>query len=271
MRVPSENTIAVDGTIPLDKVKSAMTSLDTNTFTISLIQDLFPNDGIKTAIASPPLTGKVIVTSDDGVKQKIIDFNIQNARTECKFITLAKAIGPANSKNTAAIGQLGKVNTGNVKIPDNNKLVAGIGSFVLPINPIPNNPFPQALNPPFATCQNPTVTVSASGVPTVDPTTNTNKDSLALYNIRGTISDLSQISGRSLTILVNTDLVFADTDHATLINGNNPLINVNIISNADKNTAHKIGFTISDLWTDCKAVNANTQDEFRVLPGEIAP
>jgi hypothetical protein len=268
IRTPSENTIAIQGSIPLDKVKKAMLSLNTNIFTIQLLQDLNPSDGIKTAIANPSLTGKVIVASDDGLKQKIIDFNVQNARTECKFITLAEAIAQANTKNVKPLGELSNVLPGHVNLPDTTKLLGGLGSLVQPTTP--NSPvFPQAINPPFATCQAPAITFP-NGIPTVDLTTadNLNKDSLALYNVKGTSSDLDQISGHSLIVEINSDTVFSDSDHAGIFNNNNPLVKVNLISDDGKSTVHKIAFTLSDLWTDCKAVSANSQGTFKVMPGE---
>jgi hypothetical protein len=267
VRQPSENSIDVQGSIPLDKVKKAMVSLNTNIFTIQMIQDLNPTDGIKTAIASPSLTGRVIVASDDGLKQKIIDFNVQNARTECKFITLAEAVAQANTKNVKPLGELRNVIPGHVNLPDTNKLLGGLGSLVQPTVPNPQNAFPQAINPPFATCQGPAITFT-NGVPTVDPTKNQNTDNLALYNIKGTSSDLDQISGHSLIVEINSDTVFTDTDHAAIFNNNNPLIKVNLISDDGKSTVHKIGFTLSDLWTDCKEISANSQDKFNVLAGE---
>jgi len=272
VRAPSENTIAVQGSIPLNKVKNAMNSLNTNIFTIQLLQDLNPTDGIKTAIASPSLTGRIIVASDDGLKQKFIDFTVQNARTECKFITLAEAVAQANTKNVKPLGELSNVIPGHVKLPDTTKLLAGLGSFIQPTVPDPQNAFPQAINPPFATCQQPTVTFT-NGIPTVDPNDvkNQNADSLALYNIKGTSSDLAQISGHSLVIEINSAIVFAESNHAGIFNNNNPLVKVNLISDVGQNTVHKIGFNLSDLWTDCKAISANSQEIFKVLPGENAP
>lgn len=272
IRTPSENTITIQGSIPLGKIKNAMASLNTDIFTIQLLQDLNPTDGIKTAIANPSLTGRVIIASDDGLKQKIINFNVQDTRTECKFITLAEAVAQANTKNVKPLGELSNVIPGHVQLPDTNKLLGGLGALVQPTSPDPQNPFPQAINPPFATCQTVDLTFT-NGVPTVDPTDakNQNKDNLALYNIKGTSSDLSQISGHSLVVEINSDIVFTDSDHAAIFNNNNPLVKVNLISDVGKSTVHKIGFNLSDMWTDCKAISANTQDIFNVLPGENAP
>jgi len=266
IRAPSSSTITVEGTVSLDRVKNAMQSLNTNTFTMQLLQDLNPADQIRTAIASPFLTGRIIVTSDDGVKQKIINFNVQNARTECKFITLAKAAQSAPNGNIVPLGRLRVNSPGHIELPDTNRVLAGIGPFVGPTTSATNGvPFPQAINPPFATCQAPQVSF-VNGVPTVgDPA---NKDNLALYNIRGTLSDLNQLSGHRLVIEINSDIVQAEQDKAMLINNSNPLINVNLISDPGRSSVHQIRFTTNDLWTDCKSIDANSQEIFKEFPGE---
>jgi hypothetical protein len=263
VRAPSSQTITLKGNVPMDEVKNAMKSLGTNTFTLEFLQDLKPEDKILLAIANPGLTGRVLVESNDGLKQKVINFNVDTARTECKFVTLAMASGPAPNTNILPLGQLGQTKSGNIKAPDINKLLIGSGPIVTSGIKTSQSgqgltgPFALALNPPFATC-----------------ITGDTGDNVALYNIRGQVSDseLSKFdSVHSLTIEVTSDLVQTDVDSAKITNNNNPFIKVNLISNVDQNDVQQIKFDLNDLWTDCKQISQSTKSIFNALPGEIQP
>lgn len=270
-RVPSAQTITLQGNIPLDKVRNAMNSLNTNTVIFSVENDLNPTDGVKTALSNPNIHGVAIVASDDGNKEKHIDFDVQNVRTECKFITIGKAAGPANA-NVIPLGGLGGT-LNNIKIPDAkaNKILAALGPFVTPIAPNSAQPFPPQLNPIFATCQAPTLTFT-NGVATVDIGTagNLNKDSLGFYNTKVTLHNLSQVSGHSVELLLTSDIAFADADNAIITQGSNPLVQLSLVADPNHSTSHKIDSTLSDVWTDCKAISANGQTVYQPFNGELA-
>jgi hypothetical protein len=263
-RAPSSATYTIQGAIPLDSVREAMNSLgQQHTFTIELLQDLQTSDGLMLAIANPQLSGKVIVESPNGIKQKIIDFNVQTVRTECKFITLAKAAGPAPNANVAPLGQLGQ--SKSIHAPDINKLL--IGGLSVSSTPTPGgqSSFPPVLNPPWATCITTNVTPQAGAVLAVG------NDNVALYNVRGDISSLSQISGNTLVIEINSDLQPTDTDLAKITDNNNPYMKVNLIADPGRNTVHQIDFTLDDMWTDCKQISTNDKNIFQPIIGEINP
>jgi hypothetical protein len=270
-RVPSAQTITLQGNIPLDKVRNAMNSLNTDTVIFSVENDLNPTDGVKTALSNPNIHGVAIIASDDGGREKHIDFDVQNVRTECKFVTIGQAAGPANA-NVLPIGGLGGT-LNNIKIPDAkaNKILAGLGPFVTPIAPNSAQPFPPQLNPIFATCQAPSLTFT-NGVATVDMTNtaNLNKDSLGFYNTKVTFHNLSQVSGHSLELLLTSDIAFADADNAIITQGSNPLVQLSLVANPNHSTSHKIDSTLSDVWTDCKAISANSQTVYQPFNGELA-
>lgn len=116
------------------------------------------------------------------------------------------------------------------------------------------------LNPPWATCNAP-----AQGAAT------TTGDSVAIYNVRGDISDLTQMSGHTLVLEVTADLVQADFDNAKITDNNNPFVIVNMIADEGQKTVHRINFNFDGLWTDCKQVATNNQFLFQPITGETDP
>jgi hypothetical protein len=259
VRAPSAGQYIIEGAIPLDKVRSAMSSLNTNIITITLLSDLLPEDGVSTAVANPQFTGKVIVTDpNDGAKQRIINFGVDAVRTECKFITIAKPAGKPPNSNVAPLAELNDLKNKNIRASDIDKLLIG-GVRVTTSNT--QGQFAPVLNPPFATCQSPASTANANLA---------NSDDLALYNVKGTIKS-NDISGKSLTVEITADLQQADTDLAKIIKNNNPFIKVNLIADENRASAKQIPFTLSDLWTDCKDISLATKTVFQPKAGEVSP
>jgi len=275
VRAPSDALYLIRGAIPLDQIKEAMTSLhNTNTITIVLMSDINNDDGVSTRVDNPQFMGKVIVTDDkDPVKQKVIKFNVDAVRTECKFITLANTIGnPPNNVRVAPLGQTKNLSPGSVKASDINKLVVGGPKVTSTLSTVAgNNLYPAALNPPFATCQTPTSQDAEH-----PDTSLASSDSLALYNVRGTILDKNALSGDRLTVQIVADLVPIDSDLAKIVNSNNPYIKVNLISqnnnpNENNPNAQLVPFTMKDLWTECKAISLASETVFQAAPDEISP
>lgn len=257
IKTPSEAKYIIQGNVDMSKVKEALTELKTKTISIAILSDLQPEDGLSLALANPQFNGKIIVGDSTAAKQRVISFNLQDLRTECQFITLAKAIGPATNGNVAPIGQLNKLTPGNVQASDINKLLVGGQT----LSTGTKGPFPPALNPPWATCQ-----VSAATPPAPDK----NADNLAVYIIKGEV-DQSDVSGNTLSVQVSVDLQPTDSDLAKITNNNNIFSKVNLIANENKPTSHNVAFTLDGLFTDCKKVNLATQTIFKPAPNELNP
>jgi hypothetical protein len=261
VRVPSSATYVMAGNVRLDRVKSAMDDFD-NTKTVSIIlkSDLLSNDKLMLGPASPKYTGDILVTSKDGAKQKDIPFNVDTVQTECKFVTLAEAFGAPPADNVAPLGSLGTLQRGSITLPPISKeLIGGVLVGVGTDQP----GFPKVLNPPFATCTH-------SNPPTSDD------DNLALYIMRGDVSDTSKVFGKNLAVLLTSDLVQFDTDLAKIVktrtnNANNPFLIANLIADEGTNNAHKIDFTLHDVNTDCKQVSLTTESIFKPVTGSILP
>jgi len=257
-RLPSSGTYVLRGTIPLDSVRNALQKLDTRTFTIVLKSDLNPDDKLITALAAPQYEGEVIVQSSDGAKQKNISFKLDTVRTECKYITLAQAVGPSPNANVAPLGLMGNTQGSSVRAPDINKeLIGG-----LTVGTSPAGRVPTILNPPFATCQ-------------TTPTGSIQPDQLALYTIKGdTSSGLTGVHGNTLTVELTADLVQSDVDLAKIVKtdnnrANNPFLIANLIADENTDKAHKIDFTLHDVNTDCKQVSLETTPTFRPFANEL--
>jgi len=263
IQAPSSATYVVEGDLPLDKVRHAMDNLATNKFSIQILSDLQSTSNKNAlALGAPLLAGNIIVQSDDEVKQKIIPFAINNARTECHYITLAKAIGPYPNANSA-IAPIGGIHTptNNLKVSDTNKLL--IGANRVTTGDLVSGQ-PGQLNPPFATCQTP-----ASSAQNLIP------DDIALYNINGvsnSIDNHPEIFGHHLLVEVTVDLIpELKTDLAQIPNNNNPFVKVNLIADKNLNTGHIIPFTLENLNTDCKSIAKSDSPVFKPIIGEITP
>ena len=120
--------------------------------------------------------------------------------------------------------------------------------------------FPPVLNPPFAICQD-----GKTG------DTESLNDDIAIYNVRGNAKDVSSLDGDDLSIQINVDLNLRPDDKAKINDNNNQYIRVNLVADEDKDSAHKIPFTVNDLWTDCKNVALNSAPLFEPIQSEIPP
>ncbi len=258
-QAPSSATYVVEGDIPLENVRHAMFNLDTNKFTIQVLSDLQQNSNkVALTLSAPLLAGNIIVQSDDGAKQKVIPFAITNVRTECHYITLAKAVGP---NSNSAIAPIGGINTPtqNIKAPDTNKLLIG-GTFVTKGDQI--NGMPGILNPPFGRCD---TTGTPAGA----------QDDIALYNIMGATTTFNNnniaIWGHHLVMEITVDLLQNKNDLAKIPNNNNPFVRVNLIADKNENTGHIIPFTLDNLNTDCKNIATTNSQIFKPITGEFIP
>src|SRR5690349_1272624 len=256
-RLPSSGTYVISGNADLGRLQNALDQFGTHTIRIELYDDLANMDRVLLGLNSPQFTGKIIVENDDGARQKVIPFNVDTVRTECKFITLAKAFN-----TVAPLGVIGN-KKGSITAPATNKeLVGGIevGSSAA----LTGLPF--VLNPPFATCQTDTTQTGIASAP----------DNLAIYIIKGSFASHSELSGHKRSVLLTADLVQRDTDAAKIVktngnNANNPVLVANLISNENQNNARKLDFTLEDVNTDCKQISLSTKSIFSPLPGETDP
>jgi hypothetical protein len=263
IRAPSAAKYIVRGTTDMDKVREALTSFNTKTMDVVLASDLQSNDGVSLAIANPQFSGKIIIQDDkDGAKQRVINYNIQDVRTECQFITLTKALGKPSNSNVASLGNLKPLGRNDAKPSDIDKLLVGSGEGV---STTTSGTFPAQLNPPFAECQ----TAENTDVTGVGGKARV-ADNLAFYNVKGD-AVVSKVSGNSLVLEISVDLNQADGDLAKITNNNNPYVKVNLISDENKQSAHSVPFTLSDLFTDCKKINLATKTVFRPITNELNP
>jgi hypothetical protein len=265
-RIPSAMTILISGKVDLDSLGRQLQSWGTKSFSIILKSDLQSEDGVMTQIANPRLEGEVVALNDDGAKQKVFNFVLSDVRTECKFITLAQAFGPAPNTNIAPLGQSGKVT--HVTAPSITKeLLGGVLVGTAP----PAKTLPTVLNPPFATCQAAQQGDDKTGTPATAAVGNI-PDNLALYVMKGDSKDISKISGNTLTVELTADIQPSDTDLAKIVNANNPYLVANLIADAENvNRAHRIDFSLTDVTTDCKQVSLNTKSIFNIFPNEMNP
>ena len=149
VRVPYSATYLVNITLSYNHLQAALNALKTKEVTIQILSDLSSNDG---NITSPQVTGKIIVTNTDNSKmgsEKIINFSIQGIRTECKFISLAQAVGSATGENVLSLVESANMKSAKThdidKISNEGKaLMSGLDSLGLV----------SVINPPFATCPN---------------------------------------------------------------------------------------------------------------------
>jgi hypothetical protein len=267
-RLPSSGTYIIQGIVNAAQLRSALNSLQPQDqgVTIQLLSDLNPQDGNMLSISNPQFMGKFIVTSNDGTKQRVIDFNVVDVRTECKYITLARAVGHATNKNVAPLGEIGNTKTSDLQAPDIDKLLVG-GNKVT--STIENKAVASVLNPPFATCVSPATDKTGPFQASTSPT-GIIGDNLALYNVRGILKSPPNL-GNSFILEITSDIVPPDDDLAKIVKNNNPYIKVNLLSETGKNSVNIVPFVLDDLWTDCKAVSLSTKSIFNILPGEINP
>lgn len=270
-RIPSAMTIVISGRVDLDNLRSQLQAFGTKTFSIVLKSDLAPEDGIMTQVANPRLEGEVLAQSKDGAKQKVFNFVLSDVRTECKYITLAQAFGPAPNTNVAPLGRMTSDGGKNIAASSITKEL--VGGVIVGTTP-PAKTLPTVLNPPFASCQVQAATQAGSaGTPAAGTVANGNlPDNLALYVMKGDASDISSISGNTLTVELTVDLQPSDSDLAKIVNANNPYVVANLVADADNiNRAHRVDFSLTDVTTDCKQVSLNTKSVFTPFPNELNP
>jgi len=252
---PSSATYVIVGSLPLDKIKNAMLSLGTDKFTIQLLSNIQPSDfGIKLAASNPQFIGRAIIEDNNGLHQKFVNFAINDVRTQCKYITLAEE--KSQGLNQGGLVPLGLIGQNHqLKAVDKNELLINNGTFLKNAQDIK---LPSIINPPFAVCPTPQTAL-----------TNTFPDDIAIYNIRGEVNSPAEVFGKTLNIEITADLVQSANDLAQITNNNNQFVKVNLI--ADKgngNKVHLIGFTLNDLWTDCKDVDLSKSSIFEPVIGE---
>ena len=263
VRAPNGATYTAGGTIPLEEVHEALREFGTRTVTIQIISDLQPNDQVALAVSAPQFKGAIVVEDSKGVKHEVVNFNLYTIRTECKFMTFAKAQGEAPNKNVYPLGVVGE-NKGLEPTEIDEILIQERASIVTATN----LNFPSSLNPPFAVCQSPVVPRTATEV--LAPG-NFPDDDISIYNVRGEIDEIGKLNGNDLHMEINVDLNLKKTDQAKILDNNNPWVRVNLIADEDKDSAHQIPFTIHDLWTDCKDLALNNQPLFEPIQSEIPP
>lgn len=136
-----------------------MNALKTKDVTIQILSDLSSHDG---NITSPQVTGKIIVTNTDNSKmgsEKIINFSIQGIRTECKFISLAQAVGSATGENVLSLVESDNMKSAKThdidKISNEGKaLMSGLDSLGLV----------SVINPPLQPAQTAFLLISFSSI-----------------------------------------------------------------------------------------------------------
>jgi hypothetical protein len=229
---------------------------DTRRITVQVYNDLNSEDQTILANSAPQLRGAVVAESKDGAKHEIVDFDIYTVRTECKYITLAKPAGAPPNVNVAPLGKVGEPTPEDRKAADINDLLISGSTNIVTRN---TGQFPAVINPPFAVCQ------QTSGNAAVED------DDVAIYNIRGQITNLSELDGSKLNFELTVDLNQSPNDLAKITNNNNPYVKANLIADEDKSSAQKIGFTLHDLWTDCKDISLNNQPIFEPIISESNP
>ncbi len=263
VRAPNAATYTAGGTIDLDEVSQALDRFGTRIITIQIYNDLKASDPVGLAISAPQFKGAILVEDSDGLQHEVENFNLNTIRTECKYITVAKARGDAPNKNVFPLGVVGDnddVTAPEIKellIQQQARLVTGL-----------NQGFPTVLNPPFATCDTTERSNEASAV-----LTSAADDDFAIYSIRGEIDELGKVFGNHLNMEINVDLNINKRDLAKITgkDANNPYMRVNLVVDEDRDDAHLIPFTIHDLWTDCKDLALNNSPIFEPIQTEIPP
>jgi hypothetical protein len=267
-RLPSSATYLIKGVLSSSKLQSALDAVGTKTITIAIASDLQPVDGNMLAIANPQFFGKIIVTSTDGlnIKQRTVDFNIQDVNTECHYITLARAAGSATNKNVAPLGEISGSKSTNLKAPDIDKLLVG-GSIVT--SSLRNLGVASVLNPPFATC----TTNQTGAFSNFFAGTNSGRvpDNFGFYLLRGELTGPVKVSGNTFVIEITSDIVPRDDDLAKIVNNNNPYLKVNLLGLKSLDSATRIPFRLDDLWTDCKQVSLFTKSIFQPIISDLNP
>ena len=253
IRAASSMKIIINGKVNLEKVQNALNELNTDHFHVAIINDIKDNDRILSSISNPPYTGKIIVEDPKGLKQKIIDYNILDVRRECSYITLAEAAGFATNANVAPLGEIGDPGRANLDPAQIDQLL--IGGSILTTG---TGDKPRSLNPPVATCNPGTA----------------DENNLAIYNIRGDIDRGSKALGQNDLLMYWTfDLIQTDSDRAKLVNNNNPIARVDLLTQEEKNKGiasyEQIAFDLTDLWTDCKQIPLTTESVFEPFINEL--
>ncbi len=268
-RLPSSATYVMSGSASLNQLRNALNEFHTTNVKIVLKSDLQNDDNVLLRYSGPQFAGDIIVQNNDGTRQKDIPFNVDTVRTECKFITMAQAFNV--NGQIAPLGVLGNLKLNQLSVPPIDKELFG-GLIVAREAAL--TALPAVLNPPFATCQ----TSQTSGG---SFTSLVNKpaafDNIALYIIKGNMV-ANQLSGHKLTVFLTSDLNNIQFDQAKILkskgnNANNQKLVANLIANENQNSAKRIGFTLTDVNTDCKQISlfAGKTNIFSPLPGELDP
>jgi hypothetical protein len=262
VRAPNSATYTAGGKVNLDDVMNALQQFNTKTFTIRIYSDIDTADQMPLAVSAPQFTGQIVVEDRTGADHEVENFDISTIRTECKYITLAKAAGNAPRNNVFPLGVLGR-NTDTTPpeitellVQQRENLLTGLAS---------DNNFPATLNPPFAVCDVPETVPVADAAPPFD------RDDIAIYNVRGQVKDLGSVSGNDLNLEINVDLNLKRIDNAKMTDNNNPFMRVNLVADEDEDSAHVIPFELHDLWTDCKDLALNNNFVFEPIQSEIGP
>jgi hypothetical protein len=258
LRAASSMKIVIDGKVNLEKVKDALNKFNTDVFQLALINDLKRDDHILSTVSGPAYTGSIIIKDSKGLEQKIIDYNILDVRRECSYITLAEAAGPATNANVFPLGLIGSAKRTDLDLSDVDKLLIG-GRIVS--GGTPNKPV--FLNPPVAVCNPP----PQSG-------TNPLNNNFAIYNLKGTIDRHSKAldeGDNNLLMYWTFDLIQDDQDHAKIVDNNNPIAKVDLLTKEQKNKYGQIDFSLTDLWTDCKQIALDNDMMLNFAANEFNP
>lgn len=260
IRAPNSATYTAGGTIDLDDVAQALDKFGTRIITIQIYSDFLDHDPVGLADSAPQFKGLIVVEDSEGVKHEVVNFNLYTIRTECKYITFAKAVGDAPNRNVFPLGVVGENDDtslseiNEILVMQKSRLVTAIEQGAPPV-----------LNPPFATCDVLRRTVANS------QEIQTSEDDFGIYSIRGEIDELGSLYGNDLHMELTVDLNIHKRDLAKITANNNPYARVNLIADEDKDSAHKVPFTMHDLWTDCKDLSLNNDLLFDPIQSEITP
>jgi hypothetical protein len=258
VRAPNAATYTAGGTIPLNEVRQAMDEFNTEIMSIQIysnLEDPQSQANLPLAISNPQFRGAVVVADKEGVNHEVVNFNLNTIRTECKFITVAQPDEDAPLKNVYSLGVLGKDKSVEPS-PINQMLIQERENLVVQIQ----NGLPPVLNSPFAVCQDTKTGAQKS-----------QNDDIAIYSLSGKVSDRGELYGNNLNVELTVDLNLNSGDLAKITDNNNPYMRVNLVANEDKDSAHKIPFTLQHLWTDCKNVALNFKPLFEPIQSEIPP
>jgi hypothetical protein len=254
---PSSATYTIRGTTALDKLIRSLNNPNED-FTIQLFADFDAGDPITLSMADPSLVGRILVGTDLQ-PIKVIQYKVDDIRTDCDFITLIKpnsqnvltksAVISPDEKNTHPRASIGKV--GQVNQPANQEKLlyggGGNGDFVIRPNDVNNDINSIVANPPFRPC-----TGTMGSVQTEQ------NAALGRYDIRGSAPDLTRLHNiqgdHTLTVRMVSDLILNPQDLAKIVNNNNSLVKISLWLDAGTPSAVAIPFNISEISSHCETV-----------------